>query len=235
MSKISCKNCPVLSSCSFRFLTEDEINMLDEIKTSIKLVRGENLHAKDQEASWLSCIQSGYVKIIWPDQNFQKESIVKIVSPGDMTGYRCLFSESKFRATAVALEPVSACRVPKDFFFELLQKNKDFNFDILNKMGVEIRNSEQRLHSFCTKNVRERLCECLLQLIEIAGHKNADDSYSLKIKLSRDEISSLIGTAKETVVRALTDLKEEKVLTQEEQTLIILNLEKLNNIANNIH
>ncbi len=235
MIKVSCKSCPAWEKCSFKNLKEHELHYLDEIKQPLQLSRGDFLNIKDQAVDYVYCVQSGFAKITWPDDNYQKESIVKIVAPGDMTGYRCLFSETNYRATAVALEPLNACRIPKDFFLELLKTNNNFNFDILKKMGLEIRNSEKRLHSFCAKNVRERLAECLMRLNEIAGIKNSDRTYSINIKLSRDELASLIGTAKETVVRALTELKEEKIIDQFDHVLIINDFEKLKNISNNTH
>ncbi len=234
MNKISCKSCPVWSKCSFQLLKEHEVHYLDEIKQTIQLNRGDFLNEKGKIVDYVYCIQSGHTKITWPDENFQKESIVKIVAPGDMTGYRCVFSEQNFRATAVALEPVVACKIPKDFFFELISSNIQFNLEIFKKMGSEIKKAEERLHSFTAKNVRERLAECLIKLYELSG-ENIDNQQQIKIKLTRDEIASLIGTAKETVVRTLTDFKEEKMIDQLDNILIITNLEKLSNISKNIH
>lgn len=234
MNKISCKSCPVWSKCSFKFLKEHEVHYLDEIKQTIQLNRGDFLNEKGKTVDYVYCIQSGHTKITWPDENFQKESIVKIVVPGDMTGYRCVFSEQNFRATAVAIEPVVACKIPKDFFFELTSSNIQFNLEILKKMGSEIKKAEERLHSFTAKNVRERLAECLIKLYELSG-EDVDNQQQIKIKLTRDEIASLIGTAKETVVRTLTDFKEEKIIDQLDNVLIITNLEKLSNISKNIY
>jgi len=234
MNKISCKSCPVWSKCSFQFLKEHEVHYLDEIKQTIQLNRGDFLNEKGKIVDYVYCIQSGHTKITWPDENFQKESIVKIVAPGDMTGYRCVFSEQNFRATAVAIEPVVACKIPKDFFFELLSSNIHFNLEIFKKMGSEIKKAEERLHSFTAKNVRERLAECLIKLYELSGEEN-NNQLHIKIKLTRDELASLIGTAKETVVRTLTDFKEERIIDQLDNVLIITNLEKLSNISKNIH
>jgi CRP-like cAMP-binding protein len=234
MLKVHCKNCPAWSKCFFQDLKDHEIHYLDEVKLTFSLGRKGILNEKGKPVDYVYCIQSGYSKITWPDENFSKESIVKIVGPGDLTGYRCIFSESSYRATAIALEPITVCKIPKDFFMELMISNPKFNMNILNKMGIEIRRAEEKLHSFCSKDVRERLAECLINLYYFYGEEINNQKY-IKVKLNRNEIASLIGTAKETVVRTLAAFKEEKLIDQNENFLIITNLDKLQNLSNNIH
>jgi CRP-like cAMP-binding protein len=208
MSNTDCRNCTAWNKCSFKSLKDHEMYYLNKVKQTITIEKRQILNEQNTEIDYVYCIQSGFAKIIWPDKNFNSESILKLVGPGDFTGYRCLFSESHFRATASALCQVTACKIPKEFFIELINSNKQFNMHILNLMGSEIKKAEERLHSFTAKNVRERLAECLIKLYELSG-EDVDNQQQIKIKLTRDEIASLIGTAKETVVRTLTDFKEE--------------------------
>lgn len=227
---------PNLHLSPLRHLSATEMKMLYEVNEVVYLQRGDFLNQKDRPVDFVYYVESGYVKIVWPDQRFSKESIIKIVAPGDFTGYRCVFSETHYRATAVALGPVKVIKIPKNFFIELLIANKDFNFEILNMMGIEIRNAEKKLHSYCVKNVRERLAECLIYLNNLSGTIDENGNSIIQIKLSRDELSSLIGTAKETVVRALSDLKEEKIIDQDSDlNTIILDLKKLIKISTNIN
>jgi CRP-like cAMP-binding protein len=210
-------------------MTQEQLNELQSGKSSFENGRGTYLNQKGQAADGAYCIAQGHSKIIWPEAS-GKESIVKIVSPGDMAGYRCLFSEDTFRATAVSLGNVKGCFIPKEYFHELLKKNHHFNSEILVRMGLEIKFSEQRLHSFCQKNVRERMAEALLVLKEQCGVEK-DGKWILDIQLTREELSSWIGTAKETVVRCLSDMKEEKVIEQESSNIVLLNLKSLASIA----
>lgn len=229
MKSIHCQNCPSWKKSAFHAMTEEQLNDLQSEKSSFENGRGANLNQKGKAADGAYCIAAGHAKITWP-QNGGKESIVKIVSPGDMAGYRCLFSEDTFRATAVSLGNVKGCFIPKVYFHELLKKNYQFNSEILLRMGLEIKSSEQRLHSFCQKNVRERMAEALLILKEQCGVEK-DGKWILDIQLTREELSSWIGTAKETVVRCLSDMKEEKIIDQEGSSIVLLNLKSLAVIA----
>lgn len=210
-------------------MSESELNELQINKTSFENTRGFFLNQKGSCADGAYCIASGHAKVIWP-MNDGKESIVKIVSPGDMAGYRCLFSEETFRATAVALGPIKGCFIAKENFNDLLKNNQNFNTEILMRMGKEIKLSEQRLHSFCQKNVRERMAEALLILKDSCGRLE-EGKWILDIQLTREEIGSWIGSVKETVVRCLSDMKEEKVIELNGSNIALLNISALESIA----
>lgn len=218
--------------CAFNKLTAYELARLELTKRPFCIGRGEELNRQHMEADGLYCIESGFAKIVWPEKS-AKETIIKIVAPGDMTGYRCLFSEKKFRATAVSLSnSLSGFFLPKEHFFELLQSNAEFNFEILRRMGEEIRLSENRLHSFVQKSVRERMAEALIHLHGICGKRIPhEDTIVLDIQLTREEISSWIGTAKETVVRCLSDMRDEGIIDQIGNAIAIKDLAAIKKIA----
>lgn len=226
---VHCHNCQAWKQSAFNALSESQLDDLQINKTSFELNRGTELNQKGNPTNGAYCIASGHAKIIWPKTD-GKESIVKIVSPGDMTGYRCLFSEDTFRATAVALGSIKGCFIPKEHFNSLLKVDEHFNSEILKRMGNELKLAEMRLHSFCQKNVRERMAESLLLLKDFCGVKK-DERWVLDIQLTREELSSWIGTAKETVVRTLSDMKDEKVIEQEGPHIAILNIKLLKEIA----
>lgn len=229
LKSVNCQSCPAWKASAFHSMSESDLNKLQNEKSSFENTRGAILNQKGNAIDGAYCIASGHAKIIWPEPD-GKESIIKLVSPGDMSGYRCLFSEETYRATAVALGEIKGCFIPKDNFNKLLHSNSLFNAEILMRMGKEIKKSEQRLHSFCQKNVRERMAEALLTLKTHCGvEKNG--KWILEIQLTREELSSWIGTAKETVVRCLSDMKDEKVIEQDGQYIALLNINALKTIA----
>jgi CRP-like cAMP-binding protein len=226
---VHCHSCQAWKQSAFNALSESQLDDLQINKTSFEHNRGSELNQKGNPTNGAYCIANGHAKIIWPETD-GKESIVKIVSPGDMAGYRCLFSEDTFRATAVALGSIKGCLIPKEYFNSLLKVDQQFNSEILKRMGNELKLAEKRLHSFCQKNVRERMAEALLILKDSCGVKK-DERWVLDIQLTREELSSWIGAAKETVVRTLSDMKDEKVIEQEGSHIAILNIKSLEKIA----
>jgi CRP/FNR family transcriptional regulator len=78
--------------------------------------------------------------------------------------------------------------------------------------------------------VRERLAEALLFIKETYGFEA--DGKTIDLKISREDLANLVGTATETAIRLLSDLKHEGVVALEGKKIEILNLGKLVKIAN---
>jgi CRP/FNR family transcriptional regulator len=78
--------------------------------------------------------------------------------------------------------------------------------------------------------VRERLAEALLFIKESYGFK--PDGKTIDLKISREELANLVGTATETTIRLLSDLKHEGVVNLEGKAIEIINLKELVKIAN---
>jgi CRP-like cAMP-binding protein len=54
----------------------------------------------------------------------------------------------------------------------------------------------------------------------------------VEINLSRDDLASLVGTARENVVRVLTEFKNEEILTTKGRKIIVYDVNKLIEIGN---
>jgi len=52
------------------------------------------------------------------------------------------------------------------------------------------------------------------------------------MNVSREDLANLVGTATETVIRTLSDFKEEKTIEISGGTITILNYEKLSKLKN---
>jgi len=91
--------------------------------------------------------------------------------------------------------------------------------------------AEARNASMSQKNVCERLAELLLNLKNKYGVKE-DHGWRLDIKLTREEMAAIIGTANETVIRTISDFRNEGILDQIGKTIYITDVKKLESFAN---
>ena len=62
--------------------------------------------------------------------------------------------------------------------------------------------------------------------------RSTQDARKLNIKLTREEMASMIGTATETLIRFMSELREEGLITQQGKTILITDEEGLINHAN---
>lgn len=77
------------------------------------------------------------------------------------------------------------------------------------------------------KTVKQRLAEVLIKLETDFG-KHEDGT--LKIQLSREEIAGMIGTAKESCIRLLSEFNKEGWISLQGKKIIITNKKELQRI-----
>jgi len=145
-------------------------------------------------------------------------------------GYRSLLSQDRYNGSAVALEDSGVCFIPKDLFMGILQKDGVLSMEIMKLLSDDLRKAELSITHLAQKSVRERLSEALLFIKETYGFE--DDKQTINLRLSREELANLVGTATETVIRLLSELKADQVISLDGKKIKILNLKELVEIAN---
>jgi CRP-like cAMP-binding protein len=206
------------------------LDLLQREKSQHNYNRGESLSAKGKPAEEIYCMSLGSAKVTLLDENTGRQSLVRLAAPGDLLGYRCIFSTPKFRGTATALTTTTACKISKDFVFALIEREPKFSFELLNRMGQEVAAAEYHHHSFCQKNVRERLAEALLILKNKFGVETPA-GWKIDTRLTRSELSNWVGASRETVIRELTDFTQESLIDQIGDYIYLKNLDLLAKIS----
>ncbi len=225
-----CQECPAWGKSVFADLSAEDLSYLNESKTTFAFQKGEFFSRQSEAAETVYCLASGAAKVVKDLRNVQRESIVRVAAPGDLLGYRCIFSEEKFRATAVALESGVACKMHKDTFMQVIAKNPQFAFKVLKMMGQEVASSENRHLSFSLKNTRERVAEALVVMSQRSG-RATPSGVEITIKMTRSEWAEWVGVAKETLIRCFSDFKDEGWLSLDDSAIVIVDLEKLKDVA----
>lgn len=178
----------------------------------------------------LYCVSTGKIKITRTG-NDGKEAIVRIAGPGDVLGHRSLFSNEKYEATATVLEDSSICFLEKSYIYSALKTNPSIAMSMIEKLSRDMGIAERRSAGMFQKNARERLAELFLEFADEYGIQEPA-RIRLNIRLSRDEMASIIGSAHETVIRLISEFKEEGIVQLEGKTIFVTNKEKLREFAN---
>ena len=77
-------------------------------------------------------------------------------------------------------------------------------------------------------SVRQRVAQALLRVHDRYGSDQATD---IGVKISREDLASIVGTATESLIRCLTDLKEEGLVDTQGRDIRISDRLKLERIA----
>lgn len=226
----SCENCPSKKEGIFCNLNFSEIEDISHHKITNHYKKGQNLFVQGTHPFGLYCISTGNIKLTQtgPDG---KESIIRIVHAGDILGHRSLFTDEDFAKTATAMEDTEVCFIDKKYILSLIDKHPSVALNVINKLSRDMGKAETKLSSLHQKNVRERLAELLLSLKATHGVKEKD-RWRIDLKLTREEMATMIGTANETLIRFMTEFKDAGLIEQEGKTIYIKNIDELLEWAN---
>ncbi|MCR9204291.1 MAG: Crp/Fnr family transcriptional regulator [Halobacteriovoraceae bacterium] len=230
-SQFNCSTCPSVSQGVFCSLGEEELKSVSEHKVTNVYKKGQTLFVQGNHPFGLYCVSAGNIKVTKVGAD-GKESIVRIVTAGDVLGHRSLFTDQYYTATATALEDTKVCFLDKKFIMKVIQEQPSVSMNIIEKLSSDMGAAENKLSSLHQKNVRERLAELLLLLKESHGIKEDDGRIRIDLKLTREEMATMIGTANETLIRFVSEFKESGLIEQEGKTIFITNEEELIDWAN---
>lgn len=225
MSK--CEQCIVREFSSLKALTKDELLKLSSCKTSHIIKKGEVIFEEGENVNGIYCIKDGVCKLTKLSAN-GKDHIVKLVTKGELLGQRSMISDEPVNLSAVALEDMQVCFIPKSEVMGYFDKNNQFSMNVMKSICGDLKEADDHMVNLAQKTVKERLAETLLYLNNTFG-KNKDNS--LKIQLSRDELASIIGTATESCIRLLSDFKKLGLIELTGKKIILKDINALKKLA----
>ena len=173
-------------------------------------------------------IQEGKVKL-YKYGSDGKEQIIRIAGAGDFLGYTALLNDMKYHASASILEEAVLAFIPRQDFLDTFGEETRVAQHFTHLLCRDLVATEQRLVAQSYQPVRGRLAEALLSLDSLYEKKDSDEESF--IKLSRHDLASLLGTAKETVIRLLSEFKSDQLIAIQGQVISVLNPKGLQHIC----
>jgi CRP-like cAMP-binding protein len=175
-------------------------------------------------------IKNGKVKKYKVDKE-GREQIIYVANTGELIGYHAILAENPYPDSAAALEESIIGFIPKEDFLKVLQQSPFLNRRLLKTLSHEFAVLANSLSLFAQKSVRERLALQLILMRE-KYKVNYQPGMPVEINMSRSDLASLVGTARENVVRVLTEFKEAGILETKGRKIIVRDVNKLIIIAN---
>ncbi len=179
------------------------------------------LYSEGGHPRYLYFIHKGKVKI-HKTNDWGKELITDIFRAGEFLGYENLIKDKTYEDTATALEEVEVSLIPKEDFRNLLYGSREFSSYFIKMLADNIYDKEEKLIRLAYDSIRKRVADALLQLNE----KYESEDFSIL----RDDLAALVGTAKETAIRTLSEFKEAGWVGMEKGKIRILDSEALKNL-----
>ncbi len=213
----------VLELSSLKALSKEELVRMANCKTSRIVRKGETIFTEGENINGVFCVKDGVCKMTKLSSN-GRDQIVHLVKKGELLGQRSMISDEPANLSAIALEDMQVCFIPKSEMLAFFNENNRFSMNVMKTICGDLREADNFMVDMAQKTVKERLAHTLLYLEDEFG---ANTDKTLKLQLSREEIASMIGTATESCIRLLSDFNKSGLIELNGKKIIIKDRGKL--------
>ena len=157
-----------------------------------------------------------------------KEFTTGLHGKGDIIGFFGLLETGRSTESAEALEAAKVIMIPKDELLALLQRDHDVSVCFIKLLSRDVEDLKGRMLQLAYASIRQRVAQSLLHIHE----RYAEDNDSrLGVRITREDLASVVGTATESLIRSLSDLKHDELISIEGREIRILNRDGLEKVA----
>ncbi len=202
----------------------EELLQLENRETKI-FKKKEYVYHKENRASYLYYVKKGAVKT-FKIHDEGKEFITEIYNQGSYFGYYPLLKDTNYQDYAECIESTELILIPKADFLHLIYSNIEIARQFIKTLTNDILEKEDQLIHMAYDSLRQRVIRTLCEL-----HEKFKDSESIsKITLTREEISKYIGTARESFIRIMGELKDKGAIEIIDGDIVIKNIKRLETV-----
>ena len=206
---------------SFKHSENIDIESLDKIfvnRRKFNYEKGATIYCEGNSSNHLFYLIAGEIKT-YKNNEHGKEFITRICKNKTLFGFTSLLKNKTYSENASALVDSSLIKITKKEFLKMVKGNSQFSIEIIDLLVDELESSKTHLIHVAYDSVRKKTAEILYELYI--------DEGSEIIKISRKNLANLVGIAKESLIRALTELKEEKIIKTKRKSIKIIDPKKL--------
>ena len=217
-----CENCIVRQFNSLRAMNKEELKKVSDSKVSRKIKKGEAIFEEGEKLDGVFCVRDGVSKLSKLSAN-GKDQIVKLASKGEVMGQRSVIAQESTNLSAIAVNDMEVCFVPKEVISNTLNSNPNFAIEVLRHMAHDLKEADDVIVNMSQKSVKQRLAEAFLYLDKNYGK---DDEGFIGLILSREDYANVVGTATESCIRIISEFKKKGLIKTSGKKIGIAN-EKL--------
>ncbi|MCG8577617.1 MAG: response regulator [Flavobacteriales bacterium] len=202
------------------------VSKLDSILASsnkVSYLKKDVIYREGARPNQIYYLNSGRVKTIKLHED-GKELIVDFFNKGDFFGLVAAMTETEYQHSAICLEDCEITALAIQDFQNLIRSNNDVTAKLIKILAGNVQTKEVELLEIAYGTVRSRVAEGLVKIAE-----NYSDEIESGLPLTREEIAQFIGIATETLIRTLSDFKDEGLVTSNGKRIVPV-LDKLQNL-----
>ena len=191
--------------------------------------KNEVVFSEGNHTYHLYYIESGKVKVFKTNDD-GKELVTGLYSTGDFFGYVALLEGTPYKNSASTLVASQLVAIPGKDFEDLLNSNIEVSQKISRLLAKNVAEKEIQLVNIAYNSLRRKVADALITLYE--KYCKTEEGVQA-ITISRGELATIAGTAKESLIRTLGDFRNENLIEiKQNGSILILDAKKLKFMLN---
>ncbi|MBO9732587.1 MAG: cyclic nucleotide-binding domain-containing protein [Chitinophaga sp.] len=203
------------------------IREFTENRNTMRVAAHETVYKEGGTPRYLYYIREGKVKTVKTHED-GKDLVIGLYKKGDFFGYVALLEETPYKATAVVMEDAEIVLIPRKDAEEIFNRTPYIVTRFVRMLAQNVTEKEERLLGIAYDTLRKKVASALVHL---RNKYQVTNTRNFVINISREELATVAGTATESLIRTLSDFKNEKLISIRNGSITILEAEKLEDIA----
>ncbi|MCC5910819.1 MAG: Crp/Fnr family transcriptional regulator [Clostridiaceae bacterium] len=215
---------------AFSKLGQTDLEKISNITIEKNFKKGNLIFMEGEPGEAFYFVKSGKIKVYKtaPDG---REHIFTMLSEGDVFAEVTLFNDIPYPASTEVLEDTVVGMIKNEDLEELIIQNAEIALQIIKVFSKKLFSSQQKVKELALGDTYTRIAKTLIDFSEDEG-VTTNEGVEIKLHLSRQDLANMIGTARETVSRALSQFKKEGSIDIEGKRIIIKDMKKLKSWMN---
>ncbi|MFP4448041.1 MAG: Crp/Fnr family transcriptional regulator [Bacteroidota bacterium] len=206
-------------------LNEEELRKIHENSNVVTYNKQDVIFKQNTRTSHTMFVKKGLIKV-YRENRYNKTKIIKITTPGQYLGLNSIFGEDTFSYSAEAIEMAEVLMIDSVIFEEILQENGIFTYNLMRYLSEDNLILFQQMISQSQKQLPGRIADIILYFTE-----NIFNSQNFTFPLNRTELAEMAGTTKESLIRTLTEFKNDKIIQLEGKKVKIISYDILKTLS----
>jgi CRP/FNR family transcriptional regulator len=213
----------------FRRVSPDDRARIAAAASLREFDRGEHLFLEGDDSANLFVVATGRVKVYKhaPDG---RDVILEFFSPGGAIGAVAAYEARPYPASAIAVESTTCVTIPRDAFFQLLERHPSLVRGLLGSLSLRLVELTTRLAELTGGHIDARLARLFVKLADQMGRPERGGVF-IPLPLSRQDLADLTGTTIETAIRIMSRWNKDLVVQTEREGFLLLDRAALEQVA----
>jgi CRP-like cAMP-binding protein len=187
-------------------LTEDEKQSVNQNSNIVRYNKRDVIFLQNTRTSHIMFLKSGLVKI-YKESRMGKIFILKIDTPGSFLGLMSVFGSEIHQYSGSSVDQTEVYYIDINTFRNVIMQNGKYALKLIQKISNDGLFIFDRLISQSQKQLPGRIADVILYFSEVIYK-----SDRFTFPLTRRELAELAGTTKESLIRTLTEFKNDKII-----------------------